>query len=70
MNEANKNTPLFQGHGDVDNVVDLRAGVLAHETIEKFNENAVMKVYPGLAHGSSRAEMKAVFDFVSERLSN
>merc|ERR1712137_711410 len=70
LNEANKNTPLFQGHGDVDNVVDLRAGVLAHETIEKFNENAVMKVYPGLAHGSSRAEMKAVFDFVSERLSN
>merc|ERR1712173_441727 len=69
LNPANKKTPLFQGHGDADRVVDIRAGELAHQTISKFNDNAAMKVYPGLAHGSSRSEMHHVFAFVRERLS-
>jgi predicted esterase len=68
MNAANRHTPLFQGHGDRDAVVQLKEGTLAHDTISKFNEKATLEVFPGMAHSSSPAEMRQVFAFVQKQL--
>ena len=64
----NKNTPVLGCHGDMDTVVSIKAGELALKTIAKFNPNTNFKVYIGIGHQSSRAEMEEVFRFVNANL--
>lgn len=68
VSDANRQTPVFGAHGDSDQVVNLKFGELAHNTIAKFNSNASLKVYPYLQHSSSHAELRDVFSFILGRL--
>ena len=68
VSDANKNTPVLGCHGDADNVVSFKAGELALRTIAKFNPNTNFKVYIGIGHQASRAEIEEVFRFVNANL--
>jgi len=44
--EFNKDTPIFMGHGDQDQVVHFQLGKRSHEMLKELGYNATLKVYP------------------------
>lgn len=68
--EANKTVPVIQCHGDQDFVVPLQWGQLSASMMSKFLDKSSFhfKVYPGLSHSSSKAELVDVMHFIKERV--
>lgn len=63
-NENNKITPVFQGHGDADSMVDLEFAKLANEVISSFNPNIKLNIYPNVCHSTNNKEMKELQEFI------
>ncbi|CAG0886343.1 unnamed protein product [Cyprideis torosa] len=61
---GNKDTNLFQAHGDSDHVVPYVWGKMTAEHLSKINPNATFKTYSGLEHSSSDAELRDVKTFL------
>jgi len=66
--DANKNVPIFQGHGDSDPLVMLQVGQLTATMLKGFDRNHSFKVYPGMGHSSCDEEIKDVKTFITQRL--
>lgn len=66
----NNTTPIFQGHGDHDLVVNHKYGQMTHEYIKKMNNSASFRTYPGLGHSSSEQEVQEVRNFLKTCLSS
>jgi predicted esterase len=77
-----KDTPIFVGHGDQDNVVQTSLGVTAASRIKAArgaDENGdatprdaghggvTLKLYQGMAHSSCDEEMKDLSDYIASR---
>ncbi|PIO77141.1 acyl-protein thioesterase 1 family protein [Teladorsagia circumcincta] len=65
---ANKETPIFLGHGANDFIVPLSLGQLAEKHLKVFNPNVRLHVYDGMAHSSSAEELSDLKKFIDERI--
>jgi len=68
VNENAKKTPLFVGHGTVDQVVRYEWGKNSYEALVKAGVQGVFKTYLQMGHGSCPEEMKEVSAFIAEHL--
>jgi len=66
--QANRKTPIFQGHGDEDNLVIPAFGKISAEHIKAFDSNHTLKIYPGMGHSSCEDEIEDMKLFIQERL--
>lgn len=68
--QANRNIPILQCHGDSDCVVPIGWGMASEVVLKTFvdNDRYKFKKYPGLGHSSSGAEMSDVLEFVRKHL--
>ncbi|CAK9293488.1 unnamed protein product [Gordionus sp. m RMFG-2023] len=67
LSAENKDIPIFQAHGKMDNVVNYHFGQRTHDEIKKFNPNIQLHSYP-IEHRSDEKEMEDVKKFISEKL--
>ncbi|CAH6721046.1 acyl-protein thioesterase 1 [[Candida] jaroonii] len=66
---TNLSTPIFQGHGDQDPIINHKVGLQANEILkQKGFANAEFKTYPGLAHSASDEELVDVAKFIKKVL--
>lgn len=65
---VNKETTVFLGHGNADNVVSYDFGKMSSQMLSKFYKNLEFKTYNGLAHSSSPQEFSDVANFISKVL--
>ena len=67
-----KNTPLFVGHGDSDDVVPITLSKesfeFLHEKHRGENSGSSYKVYPGMPHSSCEEEMDDIAAFLKKIL--
>ncbi|KEF61944.1 uncharacterized protein A1O9_03516 [Exophiala aquamarina CBS 119918] len=67
--EANKDTPIFMGHGDSDPLVKLSWGQQTAEVLKKeLGHKVEMKVYRGLAHSADPEEIDHLEKFIKDCL--
>lgn len=68
--EANKQIPVIQCHGNQDVVVPLNWGRATEVVLSTFLDktNYQFKVYNGLGHSSSTAELADALDFIRKHL--
>lgn len=66
--EHNKETPVWMGHGDSDNVVNFQLGKRSYEMLKEMGYNATFKVYPGMTHSACPEELDEVEQFLRSRL--
>jgi lysophospholipase-1 len=43
--DVNRDTPIFMGHGDSDQVVNTQLGKMSHELLKGLGYNATLKIY-------------------------
>lgn len=65
---ANKNVPIFMGHGDQDFLVPLTFGQMTQAYIKAFNPNVEMRTYENMGHSSCQSELDDVKSFLMQRL--
>lgn len=66
---VNFNTPVFQGHGTHDPIIDIRFAHQARDFYKKFGfSNYTYKEYPGVVHTVADNELKDVMNFIQETL--
>jgi len=65
---GNKEIPVLQCHGDLDNVVPYKWGKMTQELLKTFMTNVELKTYKGLCHTSSEEEMMEVKCFLEKIL--
>ncbi|CAI2164611.1 1703_t:CDS:2 [Funneliformis geosporum] len=63
--DANKNTPIFIGHGDMDQTVPYRLGKLSHDLLKSKGYPITFKTY-NMQHESSPEETKDVIKFLQQ----
>ncbi|KAB5562797.1 Phospholipase/carboxylesterase/thioesterase [Coniochaeta sp. 2T2.1] len=66
--EFNKDTPVWMGHGDRDNVVNFQLGKKSCDMLKEMGYNATLKVYPGMMHSACPEELDEVEHFLAEKL--
>jgi len=66
--EFNKDTPIFIGHGDSDEVVHTQLGQLTNSMLKTQGYNVTMKVYEDLAHSATPEELDDVEAFLNKVL--
>jgi len=64
----NKDTPIFMGHGDIDQVVKTKWGVQTAELMKEWGYNVNLKMYRGLAHSATPEEIDDLEAYIKERL--
>lgn len=64
--KANQETPMFQGHGNADPLVQHTFGELTSKLIQSFNSKHTFKSYPTMGHSSCDEEMSDVKDFLQK----
>lgn len=65
MTESKTATPIFIGHGDVDDVVQLEWAKLSHKALQTIGfSNLTFKTYKGVPHSSSEEEMDDVDRYI------
>ncbi|KAF2839949.1 Phospholipase/carboxylesterase [Patellaria atrata CBS 101060] len=64
----NKETPIFMGHGDQDEVVQYRWGKLTADTLKDWGWNVDFKTYPGLPHSADPDEIDDLENYLNERI--
>ncbi|OQR73354.1 acyl-protein thioesterase 1-like [Tropilaelaps mercedesae] len=65
---TNRDTHIYIGHGDCDDLIYLRWGLMSSEHLQKFNPNVVFKTYSGMGHSSCSDEMIDMANFIKDRL--
>eukprot|EP01126_Amoeba_proteus_P025677 TRINITY_DN2553_c0_g2_i4.p1 TRINITY_DN2553_c0_g2~~TRINITY_DN2553_c0_g2_i4.p1 ORF type:complete len:103 (+),score=10.65 TRINITY_DN2553_c0_g2_i4:529-837(+) len=68
ISEANKDTPTFIAHGDVDRIVALEFGRRAMDTLESLSVPVEKHVYSRLAHSTNRREIDDLLSFLRKHL--
>lgn len=64
---VNAKTPIFQGHGTADPVVNFEFGKLTHELFKELGfENIRFESYPGMAHNASEEELVEVVKLINQ----
>ncbi|KAK5065302.1 hypothetical protein LTR84_001140 [Exophiala bonariae] len=67
--EANKDTPFFMAHGDVDQVVKFAWGQQTSEVLQKeLGHKVDFKVYRGLGHSADMKEIDDLEKFIKDCL--
>lgn len=67
---VNFNTPIFQGHGTADNIIEYPYGKQTKEFYEKLGfKNIDFNTYPNLQHSASEEELAQVVDFINKIVS-
>lgn len=66
--EFNKQTPIFMGHGDRDQVVHPALGNKSYEMLKEWGYDVKFKVYPGLEHSADPEEIDDVAEFIGKVL--
>jgi lysophospholipase-2 len=62
--EQSIETPVFQAHGDVDQVVSHERGVKTSQLLEKYFTNHKFVTYPGMGHEGTQQELEDVKMFI------
>lgn len=65
---ANRNMPVLQCHGQIDNIVPVGFGHLTAIAIRSLTNDSQFKTYFGLMHAVSPFEMMDVLNFVKLRI--
>lgn len=70
ISESNKSLPVIQCHGDADFVVPVQWGSMSSQVMSTFLDKSTyhFKIYTGLSHSSSSAELNDVISFIRSRL--
>lgn len=63
ISAANAGTPIFQAHGDADNVVNYQFGVATHERLKELGAPAKFMTINGMGHSASPKELAAMLEF-------
>jgi len=66
VDNPNKETRIFMGHGDSDPLVLPKWGKTSAEILEKGRWNVKLKFYPGLEHSADPQEIDDVETFLNE----
>ncbi|EAQ89905.1 hypothetical protein CHGG_06524 [Chaetomium globosum CBS 148.51] len=66
--ESNKDTPIFMGHGDSDQVVNTALGKKSYDLLKDLGYNATLKIYENMGHSACVEEWDDVEAFLTERL--
>ncbi len=66
--EANRETPIFQGHGDRDEVLPLALGSASHQRIASVRPAPEWHTYTGMGHGVCAQEIADVRAWLVHRL--
>lgn len=70
LSEENKDVSIFHGHGDADDVVDVR---FARATAQLYKDAGfsqyAFKEYPNMGHSSNEQELADISNFISTNLS-
>jgi len=65
---ANKETRIFMGHGDVDQVVRYQFGKLTADTLTEWGYKVDFKTYRGLGHSADPQEISDFEDFLKKTI--
>ena len=70
ISEDNKSLPVIQCHGDADFVVPVQWGAMSSQVMSTFLDKSTynFKIYSGLSHSSSPAELNDVLSFIKSHL--
>ncbi|XP_023222067.1 acyl-protein thioesterase 2-like isoform X2 [Centruroides vittatus] len=60
----NTEIPVLQCHGDIDNTVPHKWGVMTYEILKSFMPKLQFKTYKGMQHTSCEEEMKDAHQFI------
>ncbi|KAI8579892.1 hypothetical protein K450DRAFT_239591 [Umbelopsis ramanniana AG] len=66
--DANKKTPIFMGHGDIDPVVQFAYGSQSAAALKAKGYNVDFHSYPGVVHTASDEEIADVANFLKKVL--
>ena len=66
--DANKKTPIFLGHGDVDPLVQFAYGTKSADFLKSIGYNVEFNAYHGVAHTASDEEIADVATFLNKIL--
>jgi predicted esterase len=66
--DSNKKTPIFWGHGDVDQIVLYEYGKRSVELLQKHKYDVRFHTYPRMAHSSCPQEIRDLISFLKEVL--
>ncbi|KAF9583182.1 hypothetical protein BGW38_010078 [Lunasporangiospora selenospora] len=64
VKDANRDTPIFWGHGDADPVVPYKYGELSVELLKKNNYNVKFYTYARMGHSASMQELRDLLEFL------
>ncbi|XP_022698963.1 acyl-protein thioesterase 1-like [Varroa jacobsoni] len=65
---VNKETHIYLGHGNSDDLVPVKWGDMTAKHLKKFNPNVAFITYNGMGHSSCPEELYDVANFLKERL--
>ena len=65
---ANKETPIFMGHGDADPLVQYQWGLQTAQELKNLGFNVNLRTYKGLAHSADPKEIDDLERYIDERL--
>lgn len=65
---ANKDTPIFMGHGDSDPLVRPGWGMQTAEELKKGGWKVDLKMYSGMEHSACPEEIDDVEKYLNERI--
>ncbi len=68
LEQANKHTPIFMGHGTEDEVVAHKWGQASADRLETLGFKVDFNSYPRLGHSTSNEELAQVLSFIKARL--
>jgi lysophospholipase-2 len=66
--DANLKTPLWQGHGKDDTVVNFRFGKQSHEEMKKLGMNVEFHEYDGMGHEANPQELKDLGKWITDKI--
>jgi len=62
-------TPVFQAHGDDDQVVSYKRGQITAEVLKTLVKDHKLVTYPYMGHEATQGELDDIRDFIMSRLS-
>jgi predicted esterase len=66
--DANRKTPIFMGHGDIDPVIQFTYGSQSATVLKSKGYNVEFHSYPGVMHTASDEEIADVAKFLKKVL--
>ncbi|CCH45046.1 Acyl-protein thioesterase 1 [Wickerhamomyces ciferrii] len=69
FNPANIETPVFQGHGDIDPIINKSYADETHQFFKDLGyKNYNYNIYPNLPHSVANEELSHAFDFLKKTI--